>query len=334
MGIWASFKYGNGDPHNGAMSEWMNSMGSVLVVKAPDGSRNIVRSALPSDHATPGVQRVHESMHDFVEACIGGDQARVKKLVDEEPWLWKVKVRRTTSAMANAVTPKRVCYTHEWDILSEVISAVHPNDTETAPMQVLSVLVQRFRQCGFRLDDLPVKSDSGASPLHQAANRSCWRAMEILLDAGADPFAQTRSGWLPLHTLCRPLGRSEDLFALMDTGRRLTVRMNALALPAPWANARPIPRGYERYGLPEILAQLFPSPQQVIQAQEIAMPIMPPGPLPGPMVLAITAPPLQHPAPLAPAEHSDEHAIANELLVDVLGEWLTEGEGGEGGGFW
>ena len=57
---------------------------------------------------------------------------------------------------------------------------------------------------------------SDATAAHQAAHRGNKLAMKWLIDAGADLFATTASGWLPIHNALKiqsPAYRSDPGFA-------------------------------------------------------------------------------------------------------------------------
>lgn len=114
---------------------------------------------------------------------------------------------------------------YTWSVVDEALSRCTPQDDHSsASIQVLCVLLEHCSK--LRLDvnsTLPRKSDSWARVAHQAAYRGNKLALSKLLGCGVSMFAETRSGWLPIHNACRRAapgchvpGFIEWLLTLMD----------------------------------------------------------------------------------------------------------------------
>ena len=85
-----------------------------------------------------------------------------------------------------------------WSILTE---AIVTGTMDSIP--VLEVLLSLCHALRININQLPVKSDSRTTALHRAADLGNLRAMEMLIAAGADMFAESRRGWLPMHVALR-----------------------------------------------------------------------------------------------------------------------------------
>ena len=114
---------------------------------------------------------------------------------------------------------------YTWSVVDDALSRCVPQDDDaSSSIQVLDVLLEHCSK--LRLDinsTLPRKSDSWARAAHQAAYRGCKLALSKLRSRGASMFAETRSGWLPIHNACRQAAPSyhvpgflEWLISLMD----------------------------------------------------------------------------------------------------------------------
>lgn len=127
----------------------------------------------------------------FCRAIRGCDVDSVAKLLKGRPELLLLRIET-----------KR----HSWSVWHEVVNLFSPSDGHDSPAaELLGTLLQvrNLRAPGLDLNHKQFrKSDSKGTPLHHAAYRGSMLAMERLLNAGADVFAETRSEWLPIHTVC------------------------------------------------------------------------------------------------------------------------------------
>ena len=90
-----------------------------------------------------------------------------------------------------------------WSVLHEAIQKCNGSAPNDSSMETFRVLLEHCALLKINIDKtLPNSSKTWATPLHQA----CWRgsrpAIQGLLDAGADPFAKTCGGFLPIHNIC------------------------------------------------------------------------------------------------------------------------------------
>ena len=78
-------------------------------------------------------------------------------------------------------------------------------------MLTLDVLLDQCKSMQIDLTHtLPKKSDSFSTALHEAAYRGNPITMKKLISDGADLFAKTRSGWLPIHSALLPKAPAYD----------------------------------------------------------------------------------------------------------------------------
>ena len=136
----------------------------------------------------------------FLERVRSGAYTEVRKELLKKPELILMCVPAAPAELvaADPQTPPQ----WTWSVLHEVIRRCtdSPNDSS---METFRVLLEHCELLKINIDKtLPNLSKTWATPLHQA----CWRgsrpAIQGLLDAGADPFAKTCGGFLPIHNMC------------------------------------------------------------------------------------------------------------------------------------
>ena len=138
----------------------------------------------------------------FLERVRSGNYVEVSKELVTKPELILMCVPAAPAYLvaADPQTPPK----WTWSVLHEAIRKCnHSTDDHDGSMETVRALLAHCVALRINVDKtIPCSSDTWATPLHQA----CWRgsrpAIQGLLDAGADPFASTRGGILPIHHTC------------------------------------------------------------------------------------------------------------------------------------
>ena len=137
----------------------------------------------------------------FLERVRAGEYIEVSKALVTKPELVLMCVPAAPAYLV-AVDPQTPPK-WTWSVLHEAIRQCNHSPDDNS-METVRVLLAHCAILKINVDTtIPCSSDTWATPLHQA----CWRgsrpAIQALLDAGADPFAKTRGGSLPIHNTCR-----------------------------------------------------------------------------------------------------------------------------------
>ena len=203
----------------------------------------------------------------FVKSILDGDADLVKKQL--EPCHQATKCERSSCCRPELVLMPVDHGTHTWSVLHLAVDCIGLADNEAEVQKAEAVLRALLAHCetlhihlgessATRRCPIPEKSDSRSRPLHQAAHIGSKTACDLLIAAGADIFAETRSGWLPVHVACREKAQPEA----RELVPHLIAKMRANTRDASYqVRYQALPKGFEKYA-DRTLLDMPPLPQE------------------------------------------------------------------------
>ena len=162
-------------------------------------AEGLARRRLQDLHETPRTLSVDACA--FIEHVRSGGYIEVRRELELKPELILMHVPAAPAHQVAADPQARPKWT--WSVLHEAIRQCDHSPDDRS-METVRVLLAHCAKLKIKINTtIPQSSNTWATPLHQA----CWRgsrpAIQALLDAGADPFAETAGGNLPIHNTCR-----------------------------------------------------------------------------------------------------------------------------------
>lgn len=189
----------------------------------------------------------------FVKSILDGDADLVKKQL--EPCHQATKCERSSCCRPEFVLMPVDHGTHTWSVLHLAVDCIGLADNEAEEQKAEAVLRALLAHCetlhihlgessAERRCPIPEKSDSRSRPLHQAAHIGSKTACDLLIAAGADIFAETRSGWLPVHVACREKALQP---AAGDLVPHLIDKMRTKKVDPSYVGYRILPKGFDKH---------------------------------------------------------------------------------------
>src|SRR3989338_7697510 len=120
----------------------------------------------------------------------------------------------------------------KWDTFgatSTTVVHLAVRGSSAADLEILELLLKALPGC-----HSPIERSTGCSPLLLAAKNGNYKALELLLRAGASPSERNKDGLTPLHLAARN-GKVEVIKMLFEYGADASQQDRNLSTPLHWA---------------------------------------------------------------------------------------------------